>query len=385
MKDSLIDKVKKSVLLYWCYFWTMTSFINLIKLFVRPDNKTILFVAYGGNRYCDSPACLYEAMREDGRYSDYKLVWAFRNPDKFPMIENRIKIDTIEYFITALKARCWITNVSITRALQFKGKKTFYFSTTHTALPKSGGDDATKEKTFTSLGKDLFDCSVAQSEEEKRIQVRKFGLKPSQIVVCGYPKNDRIAHHTKEDVNRIRKQLSIPCDKKVILYAPTWREKWLSEDKIDLKVDFAKWQEKLGNEYVILFRAHHMLQSIYEGISSDFIIDVSGYPDNSELLIASDILVSDYSGIFFEFGVQDKPMFCYAYDIEEYTKYRGLYVKLWDELPGGILNEDELIDLIRNGDKDLIMKKVNAFRSKYITEFGKATAQSLDIIHTNIS
>jgi CDP-glycerol glycerophosphotransferase len=119
-------------------------------------------------------------------------------------------------------------------------------------------------------------------------------------------------------------------------------------------------------------------------IDKDFVKDVSSYPSNTDLLIASDILISDYSGIFFEFGVQDKPMFCYAYDYEEYTSIRPLYFDIRDELPGGRMNEEELLSYIKNGDQKEIMDKIYQFRSTYIQAYGDATEKSMDIIYNNI-
>lgn len=381
MGGGIIEFVKKHRFVYSCYYWLMTSLVNFLKLFVRPDDKLILFVVYGGKFFSDSPKCLYEAMQNDKRYEKYKKVWAFRNPDNFPEVENRIKIDTLKYYITALKARCWITNESVTRALKFKGKKTFYFSTTHTALPKHSGRDAKKESTFTSIGRTPYDCTCAQSDAERIIQMQKYGLEEKNIAICGYPKNDAIANHNAEDVKKIRKKLQISDGRKIILYAPTFREKGQEM----LMLDFKKWKEALSDQYILLYRAHHTANSKHQIKEySDFIIDVSTYPDNTELLILADCLISDYSGIFFEFGVQEKPMYCFAYDYEEYIKHRGLYINLPEVLPGGIMNEDEFLQYFSSANNEEVMKKVNLFRGKYIQEYGHATEKSLDIIFQNI-
>ena len=101
-------------------------------------------------------------------------------------------------------------------------------------------------------------------------------------------------------------------------------------------------------------------------------------------MIAADILISDYSGILTEFGIQEKPMFCYAYDYDDYVATRGLYFDVREDLPGGYMKEDELLDYIKNGDRQEIMKKVETFRNKYIQVFGHATDTCLDIIYKNI-
>ena len=378
-KEKIITTVKTSRFIYGAYYYVMSTFIKLLRLFVVPDNRLILFVSYGGRYYNDSPRSLYERMKEDSRYEGYNLVWAFRNPTDFPNIERKVKIDSFSYFVTALKACCWITNVHIERGLDFKGKKTFYFNTTHTLLPKVTGALVNKEATFLTKAKSKCDCYSVQCELERDI----LESEKEKVQIIGYPKSDILANYSESYRTNIRNKLGLQQNEIVILYAPTFREGSLSERPI--LVDFSKWKSILGQSYRVIFRAHPVFASkVAFDNNSDFILDLSNYEDNTELLIAADILVSDYSGIFFEFGIQDKPMFCYAYDYDAYIKERPLYFDIREELPGGYMKEAELLEYIKNGDRDVIMNKCKAFRSKYIQAYGKATETSLDIIYNNI-
>lgn len=371
--------VKQNRFIYNCYYYTFSGFLKFLKVFVCPDNKLALFVSYGGRYFNDSPKCLYKAMQKDPRFDGFRLVWAFRNPSQHPEVSDKVKIDSLSYFITALKARLWITNVHIERGLDFKGKNTFYFNTTHTILPKLVGKDVDREKSFTTNAKSKCDCYSVQCELEKEILKRA----KDKVKIIGYPKSDVIANYTDEERLNYRKKLNLPDNKKVILYAPTYREN--SPTQMQCPVDFKKWEDLLGKDFIVLFRAHPVVANNTKiDSTTGFIFDVSSYADNNELMIASDILISDYSGIFFEFGIQDKPMFCFAYDYDEYTKLRGLYFDIREELPGGYMSENELLKYIKTGNNDEIMEKVKAFRSKYITAYGKATSQSLDIIYENI-
>ena len=382
-KDSLIRFVKAHRWLYNLYYQSMSAFLNILCPFVKTDEKLILFVVFGGKFFSDSPRCIYEAMLRDRRFSGYRLVWAFRNPDDFPQVPDRVKIDSWRYFITALKARCWVTNESVTRALNFKGARTFFFFTTHTALPKIAGKDLKPGASFQSRRVPKYDASLAQSVAERDIQMRKYGLKADAIKVIGYPKNDRIANHTKEDELAIRVRLGIPEDRIILLYAPTFRDDFLYHSSTGGYVDLGHWSDVLGPKYFILYRAHHLMSPVIRKDCLN-VRDVSDYSDNTDLLIVSDILVSDYSGIFFEFGVQSKPMFCYAYDYEQYVVRRGLYVDVREELPGGYLDEDSLLKVLSDPFSKEVVNKVKAFRDKWITTYGNATALSLDIIFQNI-
>lgn len=379
VKERFMNFVKRSRFVYNCYYYLFSGVLKVLKLFVNPDDKLALFISYGGRYYNDSPKCIYEAMKVDHRFDGFRLVWAFRNPRKYPNIKDKVKIDSFSFFTTALKARLWIANVHMERGLDFKGKHTFYLNTTHTLLPKLAGSQVNRKNTFTTNAKSKCDCYSVQCEYEKEIlyKVR------DKVRIIGYPKCDIIANYSEFDRKAIRYKLNLPDDKIVILYAPTYRED--SSTQMNCPVDFKKWEALLGKDYIVLFRAHPVVANNTSiDSSSGFVFDMSSYDDNNDLIIASDILISDYSGIFFEFGIQEKPMFCFAYDYDEYIKLRGLYFDIRSELPGGYLTEDELLDYIKRGNKEEIMKTVHDFRAKYITVYGNATSQCLDIIYNNI-
>lgn len=378
-KESCISLLKSNRILYSLYFYCCSFLIRLLKLIVKTDDRLILFVSYGGRYFNESPRCLYDKMKTDSRFSGYTLVWAFRNPSLFPEVDNKIKIDSIKYFVTALKARCWVTNVQIERGLDFKGKNTFYLNTSHTNLPKICGSSASQEKTFTSKADNKCDFYCVQCELEKEL----FKNDGKIVEITGFPKNDILANYTKQQQSEIRNRLGVPAGKKVILYAPTFREGYLKDR--DVKVDFKKWERVLGGDYIVWFRAHPIFASKVElDPDSKFVIDMSNYSDNNDLMIAADILISDYSGILTEFGVQKKPMFCYAYDYDDYVITRGLFFDVREDLPGGYMDEDQLLDYMKNGDMKEIMKKVDAFRNKYIQVYGNATEKCLDLIYQNI-
>lgn len=378
---NIVSIVKRNKWIYHAYYYSASFAVNFIRRFVKTDDHLILFVSYGGRYFNDSPKSIYEAMLEDERFKGYKLVWAFINPKSFDIGTPKIQINSLNYIITALKARCWITNVSIERGLNFKGKRTFYFFTTHTSLPKKTGYD--NQAGPLAHCQFNFDCSCAQSEKEKIIHKSAYRLREEQILISGYPKNDILFNYSEDRRLKIRKELGLPQNKKVILYAPTFRDVYFGP--MNCPVDFKKWESVLGSDFIVLFRAHPVVANATTiDSSSGFIFDVSSYPENVDLMIASDILISDYSGIFFEYAVQKKPMFCYAYDYDEYIKTRELYFDIRQALPGGMMKEEELLTTIKSGSYQDFETQWDQFRKDYVSEFGHSTKMCIDKIYSNI-
>ena len=375
----LVYHIKKNKLVFGAYFIIVSFLLKFLKLFIKPDDHLILFVSYGGRYFNDSPKCIYDAMLIDDRFKRYKLVWAFVRPEQYPLKTPVININSFSYLITALKARCWVTNSAIERGLDFKGKNTFYLYTTHTSFPK------TIEKSsipYPYKIRSKYDCVCSQSEKESEVLISS-GIDKSCIILSGYPKNDILCNYSESERIRLRNKFGCPKDKTAILYAPTFRDEHFGSMKSP--VDFRKWERILGDKFVILFRAHPIVSNETEiDSSTGFAFDVSGYPDNIDLMIASDILISDYSGIFFEYAVQNKPMFCYAYDYDEYIKNRKLNCDVKEVLPGGYLDENELLQTIKEGQFDVFEPVWEKFRNQYVSEYGHATEKCLNRIYDNI-
>ena len=150
--------------------------------------------------------------------------------------------------------------------------------------------------------------------------------------------------------------MNLPKDKKVILYAPTWRDDEsydIGKVRFNLKLDLDNLKESLSDEYIVLIRTHYFIAnnldlSRFEG----FVFDVSKYEDIAELYLVSDILITDYSSVFFDFANLKRPILFYTYDLDKYSNMlRGFYMDIHTEVPGPLLyTTDEVVDAIRNID-----------------------------------
>lgn len=391
MKEYLKRFIKKYGCIYHAYYNVGSIALWILKYLVKTDKQLILFVSYSGKEYSDSPYVIFSEMLKDAEFKGMKYVWAFEEPDKYAIEgADKVRIDTWRYFILALKARCWITNVSIERGLNFKGRNTFYFNTWHgSPIKKIGWDVKGYTDVFLSdQKKSLVDAMLAQGDYDSSIFQRVFCLSPSTIKKIGFPRNDTLINFTKSKANLVKNNLKIPIDKKVILYAPTFRD-FLSDNAgchlASPPIDVKRWESVLANDYVVLFRAHSAVSKEREFCLDSFMFDMSHYSNLNDLLIISDILISDYSSIFFDYSLLNRPMICFAYDFNEYQAKRGLYIDLKkDFLESFFTTEEELLDCILTMNEEKLVNQTRAFREKYIQYEGIATQNALNVIKDNL-
>lgn len=374
MKDRLKNILKQNIYIYKMYALFFSFIFNILKIFIKVDNDIILINSFGGKKYDDSPRVIFEYMKTQEKYKKYKIYWAFHNPEQFEVEgAEKIKSDTLKYFIIALKAKYWITNSSIERGLKFKNKKTIYINTWHGSAFKKMGIDA-PEKAFR-FKTSQYDVMYAQSKYDIDIFSKAFEIPREKFALVGLPRNDELYSVSDKEVDEIKSKLNIPKHKKVIIYAPTFRE--YKRDKegciIAPPIDIKKWKEKLSDNYIILFRAHYEINKILGIENDEFIYNVSNYENLNELMKISDIMISDYSSIMIDYSILNRPIYGYAYDYDEYLKKRGLYIDLNKELPNGICKtENELLEKIINCDFEEEKIKTKIFSKKYVETDGNA-------------
>lgn len=376
--------LKSSDAIYVVYNRVLSAAFKFIGLFFKVDDRLIIFNSFGGAKYDDSPKVMYEYMKNNPKYNSFKIIWAFdKLPENASQDINWVKNNSFRYFKTALKAKYWITNSSIERGLRFKKKKTIYINTWHgSALKKMGYDTGQNTKKLRVSRPDVFYC---QSEYDKETFAKAFRYPDSCMYIVGLPRNDELAKVTKDKISLIREKLDIPKNKKVILYAPTFRDYVTNVSGNCLAPPFhvKEWRNKLSEGYVVLFRAHYEVNRVLNIKYDNFVRNVTNYENLNDLLMVADILISDYSSVMIDYSILERPIFSYAYDLDEYSKMRGLYFDLDKVLPNGVCRtEDEVIDSIAGIDMDEQRKKTIMFRDKFVEKYGNA-AEFIDKIILN--
>ena len=382
MKQKIVSILKYNKTIYAVYYHVMSLCINVLKFFVKSDDRLILFNSFAGRKYDDSPKAIYEEMKRDSRFKDYRLVWAFHQPEKYE-VPKKIKTDGLKYFKTAIAARVWVTNSSVERGLNFTGKHTFYFNTWHgTPMKKMGTDISVGNTSFANKGRNHFDVMMSQGRFETEVFSRSFGIPKEKFLEAGLPRNDILANYTDEYRKQLREKLNIEPEQTVILYCPTFRE-YDKDDSLGVimapPIDLKKWNCELGKSYVLLIRAHYEVTSVLKIEDNSFVRNMTEYHDLNDLYIVADILVSDYSSTFFDYSITGKQMLHFCYDYDKYSGKRGMYFDIREWISGAD-TEDGVIEMIKKNDPKTEKQKTIAFRDQFVNFYGAATKSAVDCI-----
>jgi len=320
------------------------------------QKNLIVFESFFGKNYSGQPKYLYEYLLEHNPSCTF--VWVYqKDPQNIPGNPIIVKRGSREYFHYLATAQYWVNNIIF--PIHKKRSETIYVQTWHgTPLKRLGydievdGPEVNVRENFYKESRN-WDYLLTQNAYTSEILQRAFKF-DKEIIEEGYPHSDFLINATQKRAEQIKKSLELPLDKKIILYAPTWRDNDTNGNwsfNFTLKINLKKWQEQLGEEYIILIRMHHLITNIKDLDEVEgFAYNLSTYDDIQELSLISDILITDYSSVFFDFGVTKKPILFYTYDFEEYSeKLRGFYLDMKSDLPGPIIQEDAaLLDAIIN-------------------------------------
>ena len=350
-------------------------------LFVSQDDKMVIFSGHS-RKYNDSPKAIYERMLEDPRFKDYKLVWALEDVNtEIPGNPIKVKSDTPKYFWYTLKAKYWCTCVNIERSLHYKKKGCRYLHTWHGLSLNHIGNDVPGRKDFDF---DAVDYMCYESDYHKAILMRAFKVREETMIPTGLPRNDTLYKTTPEEVIELKRKLGLPLDKKLILYAPTWRDSTDNGASYEIKppIDVDLWEKELKDQYVVLFRTHSYTTKLLGVEFNDFCRDFCSYPVINDLFKVADVLISDYSACVGDFSILERPIICFAYDYEEYSKARGLYLDLEKDMPSGVMRKQgEVIDHLKNMDyqKECMLTKT-MIKDKLTYFGGNATDKCIEYL-----
>ncbi len=392
---------------------------------VSVEPRSAVFQAYGGRSYACGPRALYLQILADPAYEGYELVWTLRagvaqaladaggfdvrgleagqsvapgldltrdfGDDALEELRRAVIVvyESPDHYRALAKAGLWITNSMLPDHVHPREGQLYVQLWHGTPLKRLGNDilvdqnpiytrDAVHERYRLEgerLSLMIAPCEFAADAFRSAFALRDLG-KAGVVHVTGYPRNDALStadadRVAADRVAAVRARLKIPEGKRVILYAPTWRD----DDHVGARlvnrspVDFDLLHEELGDEFVMVYRTHYLTTALVDlERHKGFLINASTVNDINDLYLVSDMLVTDYSSVFFDYAVLMRPTVFFMYDLEHYAEeIRGFYLSL-DELPGPIVRtEHELVAAVREATSPLREgdELLRAFRSRY--------------------
>lgn len=378
----------------------MDKYNSAVSKLIPVKKDLIVFESNVGKAVSDSPKVIYNKLKEYGE--DYQIVWV--SNQQFPFNDpNVVTVKRLspEYYHYLSRAKYWINNQNFPHYIT-KPKEAIYIQTWHgTPLKKmlndvesfEGRDDNYKNRVNNAIQN--WDYLVSPSPYASECFKSAFEFH-KEILEVGYPRNDIFYNKNEKYINdkkeKIKQRLGIQDNRKIILYAPTFRDDEINKAKkhiINLQIDLQQMKEQLSKDYILILRPHIIISNALQLDHSldDFVINGSKYNDINDLFLITDICITDYSSVMFDYANTKKPMIFFTYDLDHYkNNLRGFYFDFENEAPGPLIKtNNELITAIKNIEEvqKKYQEKYEQFYNKFCTfEDGNATTRIIEQVFT---
>ncbi|MEG2908337.1 MAG: CDP-glycerol glycerophosphotransferase family protein [Erysipelotrichaceae bacterium] len=324
--------------------------MNFVSRFVKVKDNRILFETFKGE-VKDHPYFVYKYL-VDNNIHDFDIKWCITKGNDVSRIKKSeiVYKKTLSYYYLLMTSKYWIRTHSIETIVNKKDNQV-YIQMWH-------GPGCTKKEGFDTLPESErigviphakeWDYYIATDEASKEYIKTATGFNKT-IVMIGNSRTDYLMQATPTHINRLKEKYKIKENEKVILYAPTFRESDIESEVVHMKIHKIC---KLDNVRVIL-RLHPLLSDKIDlSEYGDNIIDGNKVAQITDLYLISDLMITDYSSVAFDYLTLNKPIIFYCYDIKLYQKERGFYFDYLNNLGGPLVEyEDDLVDCILRSDK----------------------------------
>ena len=342
-------------------------------------SNTVFFDSFQG-QYSDNPKYISQEVHRI--MPDVKIVWSVSDKTRevMPDYIKKVQYGSKEYYNYALNSAAVVDNNMGIRSFGFRNfdsrmlrwilKKPgqLAIATWHgTPLKKIGKDQLNRSaKTFfTGIDYCIYGCDITRDAVGEAFFVKDI-MRP-----YGSPRNDQlVSEHSNEEIEALKVKLGLPLDKRIVLFAPTFRKdiglSGLRQlDELNIKKLLLVFKAKFNQDFAFVFRAHH---SVLEKTKSEGLLDQYGIIDGNigddmtEYLMCTDILLTDYSSCMFDIALTDKPCFLYVPDLDHYRDdERGMYLNFSDLPFPNALDPQSLYSIISEFDYNLYLSKKNSF------------------------
>ena len=384
---------EKEMLRVWfedAYHWAGDVYRRIVqrtsRTFKGVDPYKVVFSCFGGRSYGDSTRCISERLHE--RCPEAKIIWQFNhtNLDRaramVPDYVRTVRCRSVEACVEFATARIWVDNFSKPEFMELDRRRQYYVQTWHgdRAIKKIGYDE---NAPYMRRVEECCSRIVTASAFGEKMYRTAFNYQGEYLRV-GTPRNDVLVKNDPVQRAHIRQSLGIPEGVGLLLYAPTYREKKEMiprEVQMDLSRTLNCLEAATDRPWKCLFRAHYLSSGIdLEGVR-DRIVDVTQYEDMAELLLAADVVLTDYSSCALDFILMDRPALFYIPDWDRYRVERGVYFDVRESPLMTAANQDELEALIQALNPERVRRNCADIREYFgYYETGRATDAVCDYI-----
>jgi CDP-glycerol glycerophosphotransferase len=318
----------------------------------------VVYTSFSG-RYSDSPRAVYEAVRDRGPGIEHTWLAAPEHRHAFPPDAPTVPYGSPDCIAALEAADLLVSNDHVPLDWRKRPDST-YLQTWHGTPLKRIHHDVrwAPEGRLERLDEDvaLWDHLLSPNRASTPRLRGAFGF-TGEVHETGYPRNDVLSSPDREELGaQVRAGLGIPEGRKVVLYAPTWRDDLVfggDGPGFTMPLDLDAFTARLGADHTLLVRLHSLVPGRLQLPPGAPVIDVSGYRDVRELYLAADLLVTDYSSTMFDFAVTGRPILLFTPDLDRFRdEVRGFYFDLAAAAPGPLLaTSPELVDAIEDVDR----------------------------------
>jgi len=351
----------------------------------QPLRDAVLFSSFAGRQFSDSPRALHEELVRRG--TDLGQLWVVSDGRAVvPPTATVIRSGSRDYYEALGRSRFVVVNGFFPEWFARRPDQVVVQTLQGTPLKRLGLDVPHLRSTMRRSWRwaeqmEQWQYVVSGSRAATPILRQAFGLEGSEMLELGLPRNDVLAAPERASAS-VRARLGIPAGARVILYAPTYRDQVVDRRgryRLDQHLDVERVMSALDSDSYLLIRKHPLVADAVDTGGRERVIDVSLWPDASELLAAADVFVTDYSALAFDFAITGRPILFFTYDLDTFREIRGFYVDLEKEAPGPLLRTtDELAEALREipGGYD---GRYRAWRERYCEFYdGRAAARLAD-------
>ncbi|MFG2842508.1 CDP-glycerol glycerophosphotransferase family protein [Kitasatospora sp. NPDC048296] len=323
----------------------------------EPLREAVLYDVFGGRGYADSPRAVHAELVRRGAQLEH--LWVVDDGQaELPPGVRPVRVWSPEWYRALATCRYLVGNTHFPDFLE-RREGQVVVQTWHGSLLKRIAHDVdhpwlADHGYLEALDRETPQWSLLLSPSPFATPILRRAFRyDGELLESGYPRGDVLARADPRTAAAVRRRLGVPEGKRIVLYAPTWREDQRRGDgegfRLDLRLELDRARRLLGEDHVLLVRPHSHVRDPLPGAGDGFLYDCGDYPDPQDLLLVADVLVTDYSSIMFDFAITGRPIYFFAYDLEHYRDtLRGFYFDFEPNAPGPLVpTSAELLGALR--------------------------------------